>query len=65
MTKTNPIPLGEKVARQREERADALERAIGHHRGSVWAVNARADVTALRAAAARARGGDLSPFALA
>lgn len=65
MTTKNSIPLGEKIARQREDRADALERAIGQHRGSVWAVNARADVAALRAAADRARGGDLAPFALA
>lgn len=65
MARKNSVSLGEKIARQREDRADTLERGIGHHAGSVWAINAKADVSALRAAAERARSGDLTPFALA
>lgn len=54
--------LSEKIARQREERADFCDRAAGHHAGSAWAINYKDDARQWREAATRARAGDLSPF---
>lgn len=57
-----PVSLGEKIARQREDRADFCERTAGHHAGSVWAYTQQQQARQWRAAAARARAGDLTPF---
>ena len=54
--------LAQKIADQRDERADFCERAAGHHAGSTWAINYADEGRQWRAAAERARGGDLSPF---
>lgn len=54
--------LAEKIASEREGRADFCERAAGHHKGSVWALNYADEGRQWREAADRARAGDLSPF---
>lgn len=61
MIRSEPT-MAEKIARKRDERADYCERTAGHHKGSVWAINQMADAGQWRAAAARARAGDLTPF---
>lgn len=65
MASKKPLSLGEKIAREREARADFLDRAAGHHGGSVWAIRQRDEASQWRGAAKRARRGDLTPFQIA
>ena len=62
---TKPLSLGAKIARDRNARADLLERGAGHHAGSVWAIRQLDEARQWRAAARRAQRGDTTPFQIA
>lgn len=59
---SRPVRLADKIAEGREDRAEFCERVAAYHPGTPWAINQLADAAEWRAAAERARAGDLSPF---